>query len=187
MNQAAAILLTAPSAQAADPFIAGCQERLDDIWRYVRTCTGSVHDAEDLTHDVFVRACAMRHQFTGGELGAWLYQIARNRVALYYRSKGIERRALQALESRAAKNAAGANDAGATGAALETPELLQAALLELSETEREALRLKFCQSFSHAEIARLLEIDELYLGVVVFRALKRLRRRLGSVLEGKLP
>ena len=168
------------TADPADPFVAGCLEHLDEIWNYVRTCTQSHHDAEDITHDVFVQACAMRYQFAGGELGAWLYRIARNRVANHYRAKGVERRGRQVLERKAA-------DAIADNAAptpekpgLDDPAQLQAALQELNETEREALRLKFSQSYSHAQMARLLEMDEAYLGVVIFRALRKLRRRLAA-------
>jgi DNA-directed RNA polymerase specialized sigma24 family protein len=49
---------------------------------------------------------------------------------------------------------------------------------ELDENEREALRLKFSMSYSNAEIAQLLKIDPAYLGVIIFRALRKLRRKL---------
>jgi RNA polymerase sigma factor (sigma-70 family) len=165
------------SRPTADPFVAGCLERLEEVWRYVRACTGSLHDTEDITHDIFVQACATRHQFNGGNMSAWLHQIARSRVALHYRRKQVEQRAQKTLESASD----GAAVEPAAHDAVENPELLRAALLELDETEREALRLKFSLSYSNSEIARLLRVDPSYLGVIVFRALKKLRRK----LEGK--
>jgi len=155
-----------------------CGRYQSRLLSFCRHMLASREDAEDVLQEVFTAAFnAILADERDINVRPWLYRIARNRVALYFRQKGIERRGQKALEDR---NPAGNTPEPSTDA-LETPELLHAALLELSETEREALRLKFSQSFSHAEIARLLQIEQTYLGVVVFRALRKLRRR----LEGK--
>jgi RNA polymerase sigma factor (sigma-70 family) len=49
---------------------------------------------------------------------------------------------------------------------------------KLDDIEREALRLKFSQSCSNQEIATLMGVTPNTLGVIVFRALKKVRGRL---------
>jgi RNA polymerase sigma-70 factor (ECF subfamily) len=54
-------------------------------------------------------------------------------------------------------------------------------MLSLEETEREALRLKFSRAYTNQEIAQMLQLEPSTLGVIVFRALRKLRR----ILERK--
>ena len=60
---------------------------IERIYSYIYYRTGNVHEAEDLTERVFLRA--MRHitNYTnrGLPFSAWLYRIAHNIVANWYR------------------------------------------------------------------------------------------------------
>ncbi len=56
---------------------------------------GSVHDAEDLVQETFVRALRGRHQFEGrSSLRSWLYRIATNACLNALSSRAIRRRIL---------------------------------------------------------------------------------------------
>ena len=56
---------------------------------------GSVHDAEDLVQETFVRALRGRHRFEGrSSLRSWLYRIATNACLNALSSRAIRRRIL---------------------------------------------------------------------------------------------
>lgn len=155
-----------------------CLAFLGPIFNYVRASVASAADAEDLTQDVFHRAFACRGQFTGGDLKAWLYRIARNRIAMHYRRLSVERRGLAVLSARARSAACGEP---APGPAADEEPLRRAALeaiAALDETEGEVIRLKFSGACGNVEIARLLAVTPGHLGVILFRALKKIRRAL---------
>lgn len=173
-----AIAIRSISDRPDDRFAEGCLARLEPVWRYVRASVVSFHDAEDLTQDVFAQACSTGRQFTGGDLGAWLYQIARNKVAMYYRKRSVERRGRKIVEQQQAGATAADSDAIDRIDGIDAPERVRAAIAALGEDEREALRLKFSLAYSNTEIAQLLKIDASYLGVIVHRALRKLRREL---------
>lgn len=55
------------------------------ILGYIASRTGNVAVAEDLTHDVFVKATRSAPSQGSGRYEAWLFTIARNTVADYFR------------------------------------------------------------------------------------------------------
>ena len=155
----------------------GLLEHLPAILRYARVAV-PLRDADDLTQDVFAQACANRAQFSGDDVGPWLYQIARSKIAMYFRRRSVESRALQPLSGNGIESAYAP---GEDFAAEIASEELQAAIDELDETEREALRLKFSKSYSNKKIAELLGMTPNNLGVVLFRALRKLRHKFNPV------
>ena len=61
------------------------------ILGYIARRTGNIAVAEDLTHDVFVKATRSKPSQGRGRYEAWLFTIARNTVADYFRrSKNTE-------------------------------------------------------------------------------------------------
>ena len=151
----------------------GLLEHVPAILRYARVAV-PLRDADDLAQDVFAQACANRAQFSGDDVGPWLYQIARSKIAMYYRRKSVENRAIEPLSGSAYAP-------GEDFAAEIASEDLQAAIEELDDTEREALRLKFSKSYSNKQIAELLGMTPNNLGVVLFRALRKLRHKFNPV------
>lgn len=64
------------------------QEYRARLLAFVRGRVGNVPDAEDLVHDVLVRAYTHRDTLKDqSKLSPWLYQITRNAVVDYYRSR----------------------------------------------------------------------------------------------------
>ncbi len=48
------------------------------VYRLAYRLTGNVHDAEDLTHDVFLRVFRSLHAYTPGTFEGWLHRITTN-------------------------------------------------------------------------------------------------------------
>jgi RNA polymerase sigma factor (sigma-70 family) len=48
------------------------------VYRLAYRLTGNVHDAEDLTHDVFIRVFRSLHSYTPGTFEGWLHRITTN-------------------------------------------------------------------------------------------------------------
>jgi RNA polymerase sigma-70 factor (ECF subfamily) len=63
------------------------------IYNYIYYRTGSQHDAEDITSKVFFRAFnhIREYKLKGVPFSAWLYRIAHNLVANWYRDRSRKR------------------------------------------------------------------------------------------------
>ena len=73
------------------------------------------------------------------------------------------------------------------GSVVIASEELQAAIDALETTEREALRLKFSKSYSNKQIAELLQMTPGHLGVVLFRAIQKLRQKFNPAAANQKP
>jgi len=156
----------------------------DRLYAYVRMRVGE-RDCEDLVGDILLRAIEKLDQLKG-DPAAWLFAIARSRIADHYRRdfqlKGAgmnafpvqtemleqrpeprEKRPLEELE------------------AAEFRVLLQRKLAMLSDVERDVIAFKFTDGLSNIQIAQVLGLTPTNLGVILHRALKRLRE---SMLDG---
>ncbi|HNQ08330.1 MAG TPA: RNA polymerase sigma factor SigE [Tetrasphaera sp.] len=54
------------------------QEHSARVYRLAYRLTGNVHDAEDLTHDVFIRVFRSLGSYTPGNFEGWLHRITTN-------------------------------------------------------------------------------------------------------------
>ena len=73
----------APSEATGDEWIPPTwteivQEHSTRVYRLAYRLTGDVHDAEDLTHDVFVRVFRSLDGYTPGTFEGWLHRITTN-------------------------------------------------------------------------------------------------------------
>ena len=119
---------------------------------FIRKRIDSPDDAEDLLHDVIVRALAQRDSLQDdGKLHAWLFRIARNAIADYYRRRRPSGDSLTAhLELRDEQE----ETAGTALAACMLP-LLQ----EVDAEHRQALKLADIDGLSQAETAAILGLS----------------------------
>ncbi len=146
------------------------------LFAFLRQHAASREDAEDLLHEIFVAALKWGPfdglSVTGQE--KWLWRVARNKVADTHRQ--IERRPSLALDSLADQLYADEKEA---------PEYLlirreeyarlRAALEQLPPVQQEALRLRFANELSCAEVAIVLGKREGTLRSMLSRAVSRLR------------
>ncbi|MCL5016322.1 MAG: sigma-70 family RNA polymerase sigma factor [Patescibacteria group bacterium] len=65
---------------------------LPKIYRFVLVKVGRREEAEDLTHQAFLKAWQniSKYEYKGYSFGSWLYRIARNTVYDYYRQAKSE-------------------------------------------------------------------------------------------------
>lgn len=145
-----------------------------------RTCDAQI--ALDLMSETFAQALRSRRRFRGSDddvARAWLFGIARRRLAHYYRRGQVEQRALRRLgldppsapedELRRVEELAGVDQA--RGA-------LTVALRKLSEEQRDALRLRIVDGYGYDEIASALGVTEQTVRARVSRGLRALRELL---------
>lgn len=166
-----------PQDRAADPQKSWPElyrEYLPRILNYVRLRVDGEDLAQDLTAAVFEKAVAKQHTLRKREaFGAWLFRIARNEVAGYYR----KRRPDVPLEWAADRPA---EDPSPPETAIRREELerLRAALDSLSEREQEIILLKFGGGLGNQAIAGIVRLRAGHVAVIVYRALRKLRGRL---------
>jgi RNA polymerase sigma-70 factor (ECF subfamily) len=104
--------------------------------------------AEDLTQAVFLKIWSNPEAFHGGNFGAWIARVARNR-------------ALDALRARSARpegeipdDLGSDDDLGDTIFARIEGERVRAALIQLPDEQRQPIELGFFAGVTHEEIAR---------------------------------
>ena len=147
----------------------------------VRQCGGDVHLAQDVTQKVFTDLARKAAELAARPvLSGWLYRSAQFAASDTVRS---ERRRRAREEANALMNEISNGGRGAAGGqdAVDWEKLrpvLDEALGELGEEERDAVALRFLEEKSFAEIGRRLEVSE-------EAARKRVSRAVGK-LQGLL-
>lgn len=132
--------------------------------------TGTVADAEDVLHDVFLGlGQALAHYEERGQLLAWLRRLT-VRVALTRLRHG----------SRGQEVALDTEDAATAAGSIDDRIALETAVQSLPDSLRVVFVLKAIEGYSHAEIASLLGITTGASEVRLVRAIKQLRALLGE-------
>lgn len=145
----------------------------DDVCRFVQSIVRDRHEAEDITHDVFVKLIRAIQKYEEREVpfAAWIMRVARNAALDHVRS----RRQIPVEEVWISED-----DRDRT--AFEYTQALKAALAELPESQREVLVLRHIGGLSPTEIAERLGKTEASIQGLHHRgraALKRSLRELG--------
>lgn len=142
------------------------------IYRYCLRRARSPEDAEDLASLIFSRALAGLEGYRGGSFAAWLFRIAHNSVANYWRDhRGTV--ALEQVESVATED-------GTLGHMIEVEERQQIARLiaALPEEHRELLALRMAGGLSAKEIGQVIGKSEGAVRVAIHRTIQQLRSAL---------
>jgi RNA polymerase sigma factor (sigma-70 family) len=140
--------------------------------------TFDVEVARDLTAETFAQAFEHRRRFRGStdaEACGWLYGIARHQLSRYARHGKVERKAVERLGIQVPTVTAEDYDQIVELAGLaELRDRVAAVFDELSDDQRDALRLRVIEERPYAEVARTLGISEQTARARVSRALRRL-------------
>ena len=127
--------------------------------------------AEDQTSEVFIKAFAKFESFDADRsFQAWIYAIAKNHLANYYRS------ACREVELQQAENLS-VDHKAKIEACLELEDIIEKIKL-LDSYCQEVLLLKFVDGFSNKEIAEVLSREEGAIRTQISRALVILRSKL---------
>jgi RNA polymerase sigma-70 factor (ECF subfamily) len=139
---------------------------------FLSRMTGNAAVADDLVQDVFLRVLKYRATFRDeGKFETWIYRIARNARADYFRSRrpteSIDESALELPQP----------DDGPADAIAREREVarLRRALLRLREDKRELIVLARYRAMKHEAIAELLGIQVGAVKVRLHRAVQELR------------
>ena len=146
---------------------------LSRVLNYVRLRVDDEALAQDLTARTFERA--LTHIDSVRDLdafGGWLFRIARNVVAGYYRRR-VPEIPLEWAADQAAPDPS--PESGAEHA--EELQTLRRVLTSLSEREREIIRLRFVAELPHREIAQAMGLRPGHVAVILYRALNKLREQ----------
>ena len=145
----------------------------DAIYRYCLSRTGTAHDAEDLTSDVFVKALHSidRYQERGLPFVAFLYRIARN--AAIDRSRTLKQPL--SVDELVIEPASRQNVEAEATLAVDRSILL-AALTKLKTEHRDVIVMRFIEGYSALEVAAALGKTEGAIRTLQHRALERLRK-----------
>jgi RNA polymerase sigma-70 factor (ECF subfamily) len=133
-----------------------------------------VHLAEDLTSTVFEKALTKFKSYSPEKaaISTWIFRIARNTLIDHFRASG--RRKTVPLEEMDTQPK---TDVTPERKFLEKEEagILRKCLEKLSPKEREIISLKFGAEMNNRQIAGLLGISDSNVGVILFRAVRKLR------------
>lgn len=146
----------------------------DAMVRFCRGYVGRWEDAEDAVQDVFCKVLAATE--VPDNFRAWLYRIARNHCLNLVRNRN-RRKDQHALP---AEDEVEADLTGQLTRLLEVEmgAKVRDVLLLLPESTREALRMRYVEGLSRAEIAEVLELQESIIKSRLFEGLKRIREEL---------
>jgi RNA polymerase sigma-70 factor (ECF subfamily) len=146
-----------------------------DIYDYIVRRVGNVHDAEDLTMDVFSKGYAGISSFEemGHSVRAWFYRIAHNSVVDYFR---VSRESVDIDEIPGiASEEEAIEDVLSKSAEM---EMMYREVVKLPPAQAEVLILRFMKDLSVAETAESLDKKEVTVRGLQFKGIKNLRERL---------
>jgi RNA polymerase sigma factor (sigma-70 family) len=171
------VAAVAKAPDNATPFERAYDSEFPRVYGYIRYHVGNSDTADDLTSQTFLKALDRFAAFNPMKAGItpWILTIARNVVLDHLRAQRRWRwLPLDWLRERAALDPT--PEQGAIQ--LETQRRLLGAVRLLSNRERDVLGLKFAGGLKNREIARLTGLRERHVGVLAYRAIGKLRKRL---------
>ena len=173
MNEDADVLMERVRERNADAFEALYDAHHRLVYGVALRMLGDAPGAEDVTQAVFIKVWTSPELFRGGNFGAWIVRITRNRALDVLRSRAThsEDELPEILpETESIEDVAFAHiDA----------QLVRTALAELPAEQREPIELGFFSGITHEEIARRSAIP---LGTIKTRIRSGLRK-LRTVLD----
>jgi len=153
------------------------RQHYKNVYNYIGFRINNHFDAEELASTVFEKAMVSWERYNSAlPVEAWLIGIAKNTVTDYLRAK--KRKHFVALDSILGLISSNRQPEDIV-VINEDNKALITAMSKLKELERQVLSMKFATSLKHEEIAAIAGISASNVGVIVHRALKKLR----SILE----
>jgi RNA polymerase sigma-70 factor (ECF subfamily) len=150
---------------------------VDRVYNYIFQRTGNHGDAEDLTARTFLKAFVhlKGYRFRGIPFAAWLFRIAHNAVANWYRD--AHRHQMVALDAVAERSRDDDRPEDLAQSNEESGVLLEA-VRHLPTERQELLILKFSEGLSNAEIGQIMNRSEGAVKSLFHRTLQALRDEL---------
>lgn len=181
------ILMTLPGKVArstSEAFAAFYDEYLPKVLRYFSYKMTDIHQAEDLTATVFEKALTKFQSYTAEKaaLSTWVFRIARNTLIDHYRVN--QRRKTVSLEV-AQTDPEDGHTPEQDAIENEESRLLRQCVSRLTPKEQEIISLKFAGDMTNRQIAGLLGLSDSNVGVILYRAIRKLRTDFQGVCDGQ--
>ena len=148
------------------------REYYSNVYGYIISKINNIHDAEDLTADVFVKIYAKLDTFdeSKASLSTWIYTVTKNTLTDYYRTRKVFFEIPEDAEDEIS-----VEDEICNAEALEN---LANALEALDKRERDIIILHYYSGKTLKEIAEKLGISYAYVKILQNKALENLRKKL---------
>jgi RNA polymerase sigma-70 factor (ECF subfamily) len=149
---------------------------LPKIYRFILIKVSHKEQAEDLTHQTFLKAWESvgSYKEQGNPFGSWLYRIARNTVIDYYRAN----------KPKVDIEDVSPEDLGIDNSLVSKVEIsiewdnMLVAIKTLGEVEQDVLIMRFVEDMSHKDVAKAVNKSENAVKVIQHRAIKKLKENL---------
>lgn len=146
------------------------------IYRFVYLKVSHREEAEDLTHQVFLKSWQniVEYKFQGFPFSSWLYQIARNQIIDHYRTKKGNLNIEEINEPRIENSIAETIDNNSS------VKEIKKAINQLKPEQQSVIILRFIEELSIKETALALKKTEIAVKLLQHRAVKNLKKNLNS-------
>ena len=154
------------------------------IYNYARYRCQNDQEAEDLTSCIFEKLYKKFDTYNPGKasLEVWVFVIARSVTVDFFRWKKF--RSLLPFTTMQEETLTAPHDNPADHLEQSNAEKqLQEILQILSAQEREILNLHYYQHLKQAEIATIMNLTQSNVGVILHRAVKKIKMKFGNVYE----
>lgn len=153
----------------------------DKIFRFAFYRVSHKETAEDITEEVFIRAfTSISSLDKSSSFESWLYQIARNRIIDYYRSKKL----LLPIDDLENTLEYETNVIDSVNLQFDQKVFLKV-MRELPADQQTILRLKFFEDLTNAEISDITGKTEGSIRVLQHRAISKLKELIDEVNKDK--
>ena len=154
---------------------------------WLRTVVRSRLNESEAVEDVMqnIAMAIVRHRHGLAEIHritSWLYQIAIRQVLMHRRSTGRRRRLQNSIATERAGQISASNSLDKM-LACESQQIVQKALNDLNDLDRQVLMLKYSEGWSYREMAKHLGVREDTIEYRLLKARKNLRRLLRQLDE----
>ena len=148
------------------------------IYRFIYLKVSGREEVEDLTHEVFLNAWQNLHgyRFRGFPFSSWLYQITRNRIIDYYRTRRNHVR-LENIDPESVKIS---NPIELVLDQEFNLERVLVAIKQLNSDQQDVLIMRFVEDLSHQEIAQILGKSDGAVRLIQHRAINELKKILDT-------
>ncbi|MBB6214467.1 RNA polymerase sigma-70 factor (ECF subfamily) [Anaerosolibacter carboniphilus] len=149
------------------------------VYNYIYYRVSCRYTAEDLASQVFEKIMLKINTYSGGKapFEVWLFAIVRNVVNDYFRSQKKNKLfSIDTLKEFISRE----KTPETIIVAAETNDKLLQALDTLDVRERNMIALKFGADLKNREIAEVLDITESNVGVILYRAMRKLKKEIES-------
>lgn len=156
------------------------QRHVRPIYAYIYNRTGNVPEAEDLTAQTFYNALANMHRYKVGRapFAAWLYRIAHNLTANWYRNNSRQQHRTEVLEGALDRDVEHDPTEGVIRD--EAANELRRAISILPSDRKQLLALKFVSELPNATIAQYMGRTEGAIKALLHRTVVSLKNELIS-------